>query len=96
MKFPCLAIEIDCPVLGLKRPEGMSDHAIVSEVERDACNLLRPWNRKEYTSFMAICKQGGCVNRCFAEMKVSFEARVVPPPPFIVGGGLEMLGLSFP
>ena len=59
VKFPCLSVEIDCPVLGLKRPVGMSDHAIVSEVERDACNLLGPWNRKEYTSFMKICKHGG-------------------------------------
>ena len=59
VKFSCLAFEIDCPVLELKRPEGLSDHVVVSDVERDACNLLGPWNRKEYTSFMAICKHGG-------------------------------------
>ena len=81
MKFDCLSVEVDCPILGLKKPEGVSDHAIISEVERDACNLLGPWNRKEHAAFLKICKHGRRVNCCFTEMMVSYEARVVPPPP---------------
>ena len=81
VKFDSLSVEIDCFVLGLKKPNGVSDHSFVSEVERDARNLLGPWNRKEHAAFLKICKHGKRVNRCFAEMKVSYEARVVPPPP---------------
>jgi len=81
VKFACLDYEIECPAFGLKKPEGLSDHALVSEVERDACNLLGPWNRKEYDSFMAICKHGSRINHCFEEMQVAYEACVIPPPP---------------
>ena len=44
VKFSYFTCEIDCPIFGLNKPEGLSDHTIVSEVERDACNLLGPWN----------------------------------------------------
>ena len=97
VKFTCLAHEKQCPVLGLKKPEGSSDHAIVFEVERDACNLLGPWNRKEYDSFMAVCKHGSRINHCFEEMQVAYEACVIPPPPpSVVDEGLGMLALNFP
>jgi len=81
VKFDSLSVEIDCFVLDLKKPNGVSNHSFVSEVERDARNLLGPWNRKEHAAFLKICKHRKQVNRCFAEMKVSYEARVVPPPP---------------
>ena len=81
LKFSCLPYEFDCPIFGMKKPEGFSDHTIVSEVERDACNPLGPWNRKEYDSFMAVCKHVDQINRCFEEMEVTYEACVVPPPP---------------
>ena len=96
MKFTCLALEKQCPVLGLKKPEGSSDHAIVFKVERDACNLLGPWNRKEYDSFMAICKHGSHINRCFEEMKVAYKARAVPPPPVRRVRGVGNVGSEFP
>ena len=76
-----MAYEIECPVLGLVKPEGASDHAIVSKVERDTCSLVGPWNRKEYNSFMAVCKHSGRINHCFTEMKVTFEARPIHPAP---------------
>ena len=96
VKFSCLAHEIECPVFGLKRPEGLSDHAIVSEVERDACNLLGLWNRKEYDSFMAICKHESRINRCFEEMKVAYEACAIPTPPVRRGKGVGNVGSKFP
>ena len=96
MSFPFLTCEIDCPIFGLRKPEGLSDHTIVSEVERDACNLLGPWNRKEYDSFVAISKHGSRLNRCFEEMKVAYDARTVPPPPIRRGQGVGNVGSEFP
>ena len=39
---------------------------------------------------------GGHVNCCLEEMKVSFEARVVPPPPVHRGRGVGNVGSEFP
>ena len=55
-KFSCLAYKINCLVLGLVRPDGVSEYALVFEVERDTCCLLSPWNHKEYNSLLPVCK----------------------------------------
>lgn len=80
-KFDCLPYAITCPVFGLKRPEGKSDGIIVAELEREALNILGPWNRKEYDFFVAVCCHQSHINRCLHEMGVSYEARPIPPSP---------------
>lgn len=81
VKFGCLDCEIASPVLGLTKPEGKSDEVIVAELEMRASELLGPWNKKEYDSFIAVCCHQGHVNRCLHEMGVSYDARVVPSVP---------------
>ena len=94
-RFSCLAYEINCPVLGLVKPKAVNEHSLVSEVERDACTLLGPWNRREYDSLVAICKHAGRINRCFKVMNVNYESQPVPPPPLLWSwGGQCRLGVS--
>ena len=80
-RFAGLEYDVTSPVFGLRKPEGSSDEVIVAKLEREASEILGPWNRKEHAAFLKICKHEGRVNHCFADMKVSYEARVVPPPP---------------
>ena len=66
------------PVFGLRRPEGSSDEVIVGELERQAAEILGPWNKKEYHSLVEVCGGNLRLNRCLAEMGVAYEARPVP------------------
>ena len=66
------------PVFGLRRPEGSSDEVIVDELERQAAEILGPWNKKEYLSLVEVCGGNLRLNRCLAEMGVAYEPRPVP------------------
>ena len=55
------------PVFGLRRPEGSSDEIIVDELERQAAEILDPWNKKEYLSLVEVCGGNLRLNRCLAE-----------------------------
>lgn len=70
--------EIACPILVLKKLEGQSDEVIVSELELVALELLVPWNKMEYDSFIAVCGHQGRTNRCLEEMGVRYKAWPVP------------------
>jgi len=69
---------VTSPVFGLRRPEGSSDEVIVGELERQAVEILGPWNKKEYHSLVEVCGGNLRLNRCLAEMGVAYEARPVP------------------
>lgn len=81
VKFDCLPYEITCPVFGLRNPQQKSNETIVAELEREALNILGPWNIREYDFFVAVCCHQGCINRCLHEMGVAYETRPVPPSP---------------
>ena len=49
-----MAYDLTFLVFGLRRPEGSSDEVIVDELEREASEILGPWNRKEYLSLVEI------------------------------------------
>ena len=51
---------------------------IVAELEREASEILGPWNRKEYLSLVEICKTNLRLNRCLAEMGVEYGLRPLP------------------
>jgi len=74
-----LDYEIPCPVFGLKKLKGRSDEMIVAELEREASDVIGPWNRKEYNSLVEVCGRNIRVNRCLTEMRVSYELHPVPP-----------------
>ena len=38
----------------LRKPEGKSDEVIVEELEREASEMLGPWNREEYNSLVVL------------------------------------------
>jgi hypothetical protein len=67
------------PVFGLQRLEGISDEIIVAGLEREASEILGPWNKKEYASLVEICGKNHRLNRCLAEMGVAYDLRPVPP-----------------
>lgn len=69
------------PVLGLKKPEGPSDEAFVAELEQSACDLVGPWDKREYDSFVAVCCHEGRINRRLTKMGVRYEPRPVPTGP---------------
>jgi hypothetical protein len=50
---------------------------VVVEVEHEANSLLGAYN-KEHMAFPDCCSHGSCVNRCFYEMGVGYEARKTP------------------
>ena len=50
----------------------------MAELEREASDILGPWNRKEYLSLMEVCKRNLRLNRCLAEMGVEYGVRPVP------------------
>ena len=54
-RFVGLKYDVTSPVFGLRRPEGSSDEVIVDELERQAAEILGPWNRKEYGSLVEVC-----------------------------------------
>jgi len=56
-RFAGMEYDLTSPVFGLRRPEGSSDEVIVAELEREASDILGPWNRKEYLSLVEICKR---------------------------------------
>ena len=62
----------------LRKPEGKSDEVIVEELEREASEMLGPWNREEYNSLVEICGGNIRLNRCLSEMCVEYEARPLP------------------
>ena len=66
-------------VFGLQKLEGTSDEIIVAELEREAVEILGPWNRKEYASLVEVCGKNLRLNRCLAEMGVAYDLRPVPP-----------------
>jgi len=76
--FAGLKYDVMSPVFGLRRTEGCSDKVIVAELERQAAEILGPWNRKEYGSLVEVCGENLRLNRCLAEMGVAYEARPVP------------------
>jgi hypothetical protein len=61
VKFDCVDWEVAFPIFGLSKPEGKSDEVIVAELEMAASELLGPWNKKEYDSFIAVCCRQGHV-----------------------------------
>jgi len=77
-RFAGLKYDMTSPVFVLRRPEGCSDEVIVVELERQAAEILGPWNRKEYGSFVEVCGENLRLNRCLAEMGVAYEPRPVP------------------
>ena len=77
-RFASLKYDVTSPVFGLRRPEGSSDEVIVGELERQAAEILGPWNKKEYHSLVEVCGGNLRLNRCLAEMGVAYEARPVP------------------
>jgi len=70
--------DLTSPIFGLRRPEGSSDEVIVAELEREASEILGPWNRKEYLSLIEVCKRNLRLNRCLAEMGVEYDPHSVP------------------
>lgn len=74
VKFYCLEYEIVCPIFGLRRPNGKSNETIIAELEHEAMQLLGPWNKKEYDSFVVVCCHRGQVNRFLHEMRVRYES----------------------
>ena len=70
--------DLTSPVFGLRRPEGSSDVVIVAELEREATEILGPWNRKEYLSLVEVCKRNLRLNMCLAEMGMEYGLRPVP------------------
>lgn len=81
VKFDFLKCEVVCPRVGLQKLVGKSDEVIVVELEMATLELLRPWNKKEYDSFVSVCCHCGHVNWCLHEMGVSDEVHVVPSGP---------------
>ena len=77
-RFAGLKYDVTSPVFGLRRPEGSSDEVIVGELERQAAEILGPWNKKEYHSLVEVCGGNLRLNRCLAEMSVAYEAQLVP------------------
>jgi len=77
-RFAGMEYDLTSPVFGLRRPEGSSDEVIVAELEREASEILGPWNRKEYLSLVEICKRNLHLNRCLVEMGVEYGLRPVP------------------
>ena len=77
-RFVGLKYDVTSPVFGLRRPEGSSDEVIVDELERQAAEILGPWNKKEYLSLVEVCGGNLRLNRCLAEMGVAYEPRPVP------------------
>lgn len=65
----------------LRKRDGKSDKIIIAELERAALELLGPWNKKKYDSFVSICCHQGQINPCLQEMGVSYEAGPVPSGP---------------
>ena len=57
--FAGLKYDVTSLVFGLRRSEGCSDEVTVPELERQAAEILGPWNRKEYGSLV------GYVGRTF-------------------------------
>jgi len=51
---------------------------MVAELERQAAEILGPWNRKEYCSLVEMCGENLRLNRCLAEMGVAYEPRPLP------------------
>ena len=76
--FAGMEYDLTSPVFGLRRPEGSSDEVIIAELEREASDILGPWNRKEYLSLVEVCKRNLRLNRCLAEMGVEYGLRPVP------------------
>ena len=56
-RFAGMAYDLTSPVFCLRRPEGSSDEVIFAELEREASDILGPWNRKEYLSLVEVCKR---------------------------------------
>jgi len=56
-RFAGMEYDLTSPVFGLRRPEGSSDEVIVAELEREASDILGPWNRKEYLFLVKVCKR---------------------------------------
>ena len=54
-RFAGLKYDVTSPVFRLRRPEGSSDEVIVAEPERQAAEILGPWNKKEYGSLVEVC-----------------------------------------
>ena len=77
-RFVGLKYDVTSPVFGLWRPEGSSDEVIVDELERQAAEILGPWNKKEYLSLVEVCGGNLRLNRCLAEMGVAYEPLPVP------------------
>jgi len=77
-RFAGLKYDVTSPVFGLRKPEGCSDEVIVAELERQAAEILGPWNRKEYGSLVEVCGENLQLNWCLAEMGVAYELRPVP------------------
>ena len=69
--FAGMAYDLTSPIFGLRRPEGSSNEVIVAELEREASDILGPWNGK-------VCKRNLHLNRCLAEMGVEYGLRPVP------------------
>ena len=59
----------------------------MAELERQAAEILGPWNRKEYCSLVEVCGKNLRLNRCLAEMGMAYEPRPLPrmTPPGNVG-----------
>ena len=76
-RFAGMEYDLTSPIFGLQRPEGSSDKVIVAELEREASNILGPWNKKEYLSLMEVCKRNLRLNQCLAEMGVDYGFRPV-------------------
>ena len=65
-QFFGLEYEVLSPVFGLRKAEGKSDEVIVSELEREASEILGPWNKKEYLSLIEVCGKNLRLNRCLS------------------------------
>ena len=77
-RFAEMEYDLISLVFGLWRPEGSSDEVFVDELEREASEILGPWNRKEYLSLVEICKKNLQLNRCLAELGVEYSLRPLP------------------
>ena len=51
----------------------------MSELEREASDIIGPWNQKEYDSLIEVCGRNILVNRCLSEMGVEYDVRPLPP-----------------
>ena len=78
-RFAGMEYDLVASVFGLQRPEDLSDEVIVAELEREASDILGPWNKKEYPFLIEVGKRNLHLNRCLAEVGVEYDLRPVPP-----------------